>query len=209
MKIYSVCSQFLQHGGTIACTVTGSRQHSQDLLQGGLEVPCALTFEEGLKDITKTKKLIKKSLAVSAQQKAPVEKRGVAAEKRGVAAEKRGLSGYEDVPSGKKTHTKILDFETESILNGAKVTDLHVHAAQQLLKWQFPYLNDFQPTVLKKGRVLESGSLYLTIFRLYIPVETTGLFASNIGCRNGVVNVYDSVYRSVYKATRAVITNLF
>ena len=35
------------------------------------------------------------------------------------------------------------------------------------------------------------------------------ILASNIGCANGDVNVYDSVYRSVDKATIAVITQLF
>ena len=202
MKISSVCSLFLRHGGTITCTVTGSRQHSQDLPQGGLEIPCTLTFEGGLKDVTKAEKLIKKSLAVSAQQKAPVEKRGV-------ATEKRGLSGHEDTPSGKKTRTENLDFETESILNGAKLTDLHVHAAQQLLKRQFPHLNGLQPTVLQEKKSLGVRKPVPNHLQVIHSNADHWIVASNIGCRNGVVNVYDSVYRSVDKATRAVITNLF
>ena len=48
-KISSVCSLFLRHGGIIRCTVTGSRRHSDDLLQGGLEIPCTLTFEGSIK----------------------------------------------------------------------------------------------------------------------------------------------------------------
>ena len=35
------------------------------------------------------------------------------------------------------------------------------------------------------------------------------ILASNIGCANGDVNVYDYVYRSVDKVTIAVITQLF
>ena len=35
------------------------------------------------------------------------------------------------------------------------------------------------------------------------------ILAANIRCANGDVNVYDSVYRSVDKATFAVITQLF
>ena len=48
--------------------ITGRRRHSKDLVQGGLEIPCTLTFESGSKDITKVKKLIKKSLATPAEQ---------------------------------------------------------------------------------------------------------------------------------------------
>ena len=202
MKISSVCSLFLRHGGTITCKVTGSRQHSQDLPQGGLEIPCTLTFEGGLKDINKAEKLIKKSLAVSTQQKTPVENKCA-------TVEKRGLSGHEDEPSGKKTCTGHLDFETESILNGAKLTDLHVHAAQQLLKRQFPHLNGLQPTVLQAKKSLGVRKPVPNQLQIIHSRGDHWIVASNIGCKNGVVNVYDSVYRSVDKATRAVITNLF
>ena len=50
-KISSICSMFLRHGGTICCRVTGSRRYSQDLPQGGLEIPCMLTFRGEAKDI--------------------------------------------------------------------------------------------------------------------------------------------------------------
>ena len=50
-KISSICSMFLRHGGTICCRVTVSRRYSQDLPQGGLEIPCMLTFRGEAKDI--------------------------------------------------------------------------------------------------------------------------------------------------------------
>ena len=43
-KISSLCSIFLRRGGTILCEVNGHRCYSSDLPQGGLEVPCVLTF---------------------------------------------------------------------------------------------------------------------------------------------------------------------
>ena len=44
-KILAACSLFLCHeGNTITATVTGHRKFSEDLPQGGLEVPCKLTF---------------------------------------------------------------------------------------------------------------------------------------------------------------------
>ena len=42
-KILSICSLFLRRGA-IRCEVIGTRQYSSDLNQGGLEVPCKLTF---------------------------------------------------------------------------------------------------------------------------------------------------------------------
>ena len=35
----------LCHGGRITCSVTGQRRRSEDLPQGGLEIPCSLVFE--------------------------------------------------------------------------------------------------------------------------------------------------------------------
>ena len=61
-KVSSICSIFLQNGGTISCEVTGSRHYSNNLAQGGLEVPCILKFVGSSKDITKAKKLMDTSL---------------------------------------------------------------------------------------------------------------------------------------------------
>ena len=57
-KISMICSLFLR-SGTITCEVSGSRQYSADLHQGGLEVPCKLRFaccDQEL--LTKTHKLL-------------------------------------------------------------------------------------------------------------------------------------------------------
>ena len=55
----AVCSSFLRRGGLILCRVTGSRRYSVDLPQGGLEVPCVLTFRtSNAKDVEKVKNLI-------------------------------------------------------------------------------------------------------------------------------------------------------
>lgn len=44
-KISCICSFFLRHGGSLTCTVTGNRRRSEDLPQGGLEIPCLLKFD--------------------------------------------------------------------------------------------------------------------------------------------------------------------
>ena len=56
-KISFICHLFLCHAGVIVCRVTGPRQHSRDLIQGGLDVPCQYQFysedEERLKVVKK------------------------------------------------------------------------------------------------------------------------------------------------------------
>ena len=42
--------------------VTGSRCYSEDLIQGGLEIPCVLIFEGGATLTTKAKKLVVSAL---------------------------------------------------------------------------------------------------------------------------------------------------
>ena len=44
-KISSLCSNFIRRGGSITCRVSASRRYSEDLPQGGSEVPCILIFQ--------------------------------------------------------------------------------------------------------------------------------------------------------------------
>ena len=61
----SICSIFIRRGGIISCTITGYRRYSSDLPQGGLEVPCKLTFTTRiLEESSKTKKLLESTLSV-------------------------------------------------------------------------------------------------------------------------------------------------
>ncbi len=62
-KISSICSFFIRRHGSISCRVTGSRRYSNDLPQGGLEVPCLLTFEGSAKEVGRAEKLVRSALA--------------------------------------------------------------------------------------------------------------------------------------------------
>ena len=53
-----VCSLFLDRGGQISCTVIGNRRYSSDLVQGGMAVPCLVTFKSSKKSIKKLVKLL-------------------------------------------------------------------------------------------------------------------------------------------------------
>ena len=64
-RISSICSIFLRCGGTINCTVDGSRQYSSDIPQGGLEMLCVLTFTaQSSVEGNKAEKLIESTLSV-------------------------------------------------------------------------------------------------------------------------------------------------
>ena len=52
-KISSIWSMFLRRSGVIGCRVTGARRYSEDLPQGGLELPCVLTFRGPAKNVDK------------------------------------------------------------------------------------------------------------------------------------------------------------
>lgn len=56
-EISRLCWYFLQHDGEIVCTVSDNRRRSP-LAQGGLEIPCKLTFTGKKNNIKKLKKLL-------------------------------------------------------------------------------------------------------------------------------------------------------
>ena len=57
-KISRVCSLFLRRGGVIECSVTGRRKYSDDLPQGGMEIPCMIIFKAASLEMKKLKKII-------------------------------------------------------------------------------------------------------------------------------------------------------
>ena len=65
-RISPLCSAFLRRGGTIKCIVNGYCKYSEDLPQGGLEVPYQLLFCIECEPVCKkTEQLIRLSLALS------------------------------------------------------------------------------------------------------------------------------------------------
>ena len=56
-RISAICHLFLRRGGHIVCQITGPRQFSLDLPQGGLEVPCSLTIIGDDKEVHKSQEV--------------------------------------------------------------------------------------------------------------------------------------------------------
>ena len=60
-QISAICYIFLgKHSSSISCKITGSRRFSHDLPQGGMEVPCMLTFQGQKNLVEKTRNTITK-----------------------------------------------------------------------------------------------------------------------------------------------------
>ena len=65
-KLSAICAIILQRCGRITCQVNGRRQYSRDLPQGGLEVPCMLTFCGVLSQLLEVQAFVKKLAVFSA-----------------------------------------------------------------------------------------------------------------------------------------------
>ena len=63
-KISFLCAAFIRRGGTIHCTVNASRRYSRDLAQGGMEIPCKLTFQGPLKELQKVQRYFSSALKI-------------------------------------------------------------------------------------------------------------------------------------------------
>ena len=75
-RISAVCAMFLRRGGTILCRVTGPGRYSEDLPQGGLEIPCAFIFRtENRRDLAKVKKLVVAALHPIPDENTPPRKK--------------------------------------------------------------------------------------------------------------------------------------
>lgn len=60
-NISTPCSIFLRKGGSIYSTINGTCRYSQDLPQGGIEIPCLLYFSGDKKEVKKLLNLFKNS----------------------------------------------------------------------------------------------------------------------------------------------------
>ncbi len=185
-KISCVCSLFLRQGGSIVCRVTGSKRYSVDLAQGGLEIPCRLTFQCDRLLVQKTKKLIKSKLEIE------ISETDVQPIKKSSDVVNHAFSPNPSTPSstphvpgvavdtnGKKQWIRSVGIELSTddkrdLLSGNKLDDRFINVAQQLLKKQFPNLAGLNCTLLQ-AKDQPKDDTDKKRYKLYIHVEITGL----------------------------------
>ena len=109
-------------------------------------------------------------------------------------------------PPKKKAKVDRCDMDNRKIMERSCL-DLSINLAQQLLKRQFPKVNELQSTLSQfKKCVGKPPKNQLQI------IHSRGdhwIVASTVGCKGSEVLVYDSVYCTLDKATTDVIANLF
>ena len=90
--ISAICLLFIRRGGSILCTVSGSRRYFSDLPQGGLEIPAKVMLTATTKEeATKAKKLIESTLCIDVTR--DVTRDVTASEERGeTTSEAQGAS---------------------------------------------------------------------------------------------------------------------
>ena len=168
-RISSICSIFMRRGGTINCTVDGSRRYSSDIPQGGLEIPCVLTFTaQSSVEGNKAEKLIESTLSVKCSKLTnPVQGETCAADLLLItnSEEKENLFSQADKidltncdtaqgkTQGSPPRKRAKNFDAECVIMGAELSDITINYAQELLKIQFQELNGLQSTLLQVREV--------------------------------------------------------
>ena len=237
-RISPLCSAFLRRGGTIKCIVNGHRKYSEDLPQGGLEVPCQLLFSiESEPVCKKTEQLIRSSLALSgveypekqinnggkhlADTSKNIIKQETMAEKtvtdddakphNSVLAASDVTPMTEVIDAEKITCSpakKKTKLDTERIIMGEELTDLEINFAQQLLAEQFHHLNGLQSTLLQEKDAKRISSKN-RLQIIFCKERKHWVVATTINCIHGEVKVYDSLFQYLDQTSLKCIENLF
>ena len=64
-NISCLWSAFIRRGGTIDCTIEGTRRYSSDFPQGRMEIPCTFIFKGTLEELQKVTKYYKSPLGMT------------------------------------------------------------------------------------------------------------------------------------------------
>ena len=234
-RISPLCSAFIRRGGTIKCIVNGHRKYSEDLPQGGLEVPCQLLFSIESEPICKkTEQLIQSSFALNGVEYSgnlinnggkPLADTSKSIIKQETMAENdakphNSVLGVSEVtqmtevidaeeitcsPAKKKTKLDI-----ERIIMGEELTDLEINFAQQLLKEQFHHINGLQSTLLQdKDAKTSKESSKNRLQIIFCKERKHWVVATNINCIHGEVKVYDSLFQYLDPTSLKSIEKLF
>lgn len=196
----------------MVCQITGPRQFSADLPQGGLEVPCSFIFMGDEKEIQKVKRLTDLHLVVNATS-------SIESIEPPTKKQKTSDSVVEIMDDDETNFTrpeasvwiKVNDFigttlDRKDLLDNSKLNDRHINLAQMLLRRQFPNIDGLGYTLFQHKLPVKSISNGLQII---FDRKCHWIVASCIGCDSQTIEVYDSLYSDVSEGSKTVIFNLF
>ena len=209
-KISSICSLFLRKEGSITCQVAGCKRYSEDLPQGGLEVPCLLRFEGDTKVTDKAKKLVESALSTTTVDLVANKRRKVSNPPTILLDSDEECSPMvtkEWVRFGKGLVLTTAD--KDHILAGEKLNDRHINFAQNILKEQFCTLGGLQSTLLQAKSPKQHTENSKKVIQVIHSRGDHWIVAALIPPIDNVVLVYDTVYNTIDQTTKKVIFNLF
>ena len=220
---------FLRKGGVITCTVTGSRQYSADLAQGGMEIPCTYSFSGEDCDVQKLEKIlalsnqnpVKESEPFTGSEKEPKNvmkhpELSTEKEPKRIKIDESMKSTEDDESRSAETIAWVvcrelsLSVGDRSILrSGDDLSDKHINFGQQLIKRQCPEICGLKSTLIISKRSYhypdtDSQGRFLQV----IHTANHWVLASNIGGAINEVTVYDSLNKAVDKSTHDLLKRL-
>ena len=208
-KILSVYSLFLRREGSITCQVSGSKRYSEDLAQGGLEIPCLLRFEGGARVTEKAKKLVESALSTTTTVLQAGKKRKVSNTPvlLDFTEDCSRIVDKEWVQFGKGLVLTTAD--KEHILAGEKLNDRHIDFAQNILKEQFCTIRGLQSTLLQEKPRKMPTEKNTRVIQIIHSRGDHWIVASTLLPTDSSILVYDSVYHTLDQTTKKIILNLF
>ena len=111
--------------------------------------------------------------------------------------------------NAKKRKLTSVNIDLKQIIMGEKLSDLEINFAQHPLKLHFPDLNGLDSTLLQQKKpVFTSEKLQNKLQIIYCFTRDHWIVATNIGCvNNGCISVYDSLFHSIDRTTKRIITS--
>ena len=245
-KLSCLCSLFIRKHGILQCIVNGSRRHSSDLPQGGLEIPCIIKFIGEDKLINKAKMMFEviesreksnkkeeseykgdnvepKNKIIKVEKRRKRRKRG----KRRIRRKKRMRREKRKKRmrrkrrkrrtrrKRRKTRTRrrknrrkrrkmkltgggliLKNCDKTALLEDKELNDKHIDMGQKLLKQQIRSLRGLLSAVTPLQVQPRWVNNYIQIFNRG---GNHWITMSTIGCKEGEINMFDSLYSTVDK----------
>ena len=206
------CQQSVSSAGWKQHSVCGYGE-KVDLPQGGMEVPCELTFKGNPKYVKKVKKLLSSmppptNISIDKlQPSTKVESEDVAAiDVEALDPDMSSLANLADpaVPVF-SLNSVLTEYDLEIVRSGGELNDKHINFAQSILKTQFEGIAGLQSTLLlsELQTPLPLGALQIVHVR-----GNHWIAASTVGCVDKVC-VYDSLYSHIDNTTSQLLTKVF
>lgn len=204
-KISSLCYFFIKRKGTIFCQVTGKRRRSVDLPQGGLEVPCTLTFIGDKVEMEKVKRLLDKAPSTNIEPPQKKAKVDTTADSLEVLSNSEDEDDCDDQVWLQYHGCLLTESDKMKIESNDLLSDEHINYAQTLLHYNFPHIQGLQNPLFQNKQPRQKIEQGVQIIH---DRKNHWIATSTIGS-DKTVQVYDSIFSIVADATKKVIMNLF